>query len=172
MKTAIHNKKPSPAVVWLYENGYFDGVETILDYGAGYGRNAVYLRSKGFKVFAYDPFNFVRNSDGFNSVSNMLDCVSFNLILTSYVLNVVSLQVQNNLTHDLKIHGKKQIHIVRNEDLYKIKPVKFLDREKATDWLIDGVETTKGLQRLVFMNPNKFKRIRTVNGYKIYQEIV
>lgn len=44
--------RPSPFVVRLYEEGWFDG--TVLDAGCGTGQNAVYLAERGYRVIAVD----------------------------------------------------------------------------------------------------------------------
>ena len=43
--TAMHTKSPSKAILQLFSSGKISG--RVLDYGAGHGRNADFLRSKG-----------------------------------------------------------------------------------------------------------------------------
>lgn len=170
-KTAIHNKNPSPAIVWLYEQGYFKGKKSILDYGCGYGRNAEFLRSKGFDVFSFDPYHHVeKEPDGWNNVTNYI-VSGFQLAFSSYVLNVVDKKLEDYILKTMKFLSHSQLHIVRNRDLLNLSPLKGKTSYNKILSLENGVETKKGLQRLVYLQPSKFENIRNVNPYKIYRSI-
>lgn len=66
----------------------FSKDKTIIDWGAGYGRHSKSLRSLGYKVWSYDPYNG-KDVDGYCNVSkNLPDCFH-DIIFSAYVLNVI-----------------------------------------------------------------------------------
>jgi hypothetical protein len=62
---------------------------SILDWGAGKGRHTKALRSLGYKVWSYDPYNGKDTEDGYNNVSSRLPTEKHDLVFSSYVLNVI-----------------------------------------------------------------------------------
>jgi hypothetical protein len=106
-----------PAVRKLYEQGKLKKGMTVLDYGAGkYSRNADFLRSKGMKVYAYDPFNYNSTRDGWNmgKVSNRIPSGKFDVGFSSYVLNVIPDQEENKVIKQVKRMSMNEYHIVRD----------------------------------------------------------
>jgi hypothetical protein len=88
----------------------------VLDYGAGRGRNAAWLRSKGVEVYAYDPYHGTDKS-GWSGVSDALPEGSFDLVFTNYVLCVVPKDVEDEVISDLRAFSPTCAHIVRGDEL-------------------------------------------------------
>lgn len=110
----------SPAVRWLYQNGYINSGMQVLDYGAGkYDRNAKALREWGVDVWSFDPHHGSLYADGWNDVSSVIpEDTYFDLVYTSYVLNVVPDRVEDDILKNCDRFAPEQYHIVRN-DIYK-----------------------------------------------------
>jgi len=111
----------APAIKWLAKQGYFKPGMKILDWGAGkVARNADFLRSLGCKVYAYDPFNATGgNGWEMGSVSGKKPRArSFDAGFTSFVLNVVPENVEDEILRDMGQHTSTMYHITRNEDIY------------------------------------------------------
>ena len=183
----------APALRNLEKSGAFEGAKKILDYGAGkYGRNAKFLRDKGYKVYAYDPFNG-KDKDGWTGVSPKLPAnLKFDVGFTSFVLNVVPKKIEKSILTTLatKIKGATY-HIVRNMDVFKSvksalergekivtefyktkykgkgSPGKYTD-EDIMNFCIFGVQTSKGFQRITELKGHKL--LKTTEGYKVYQK--
>jgi hypothetical protein len=183
--------KAAPAIRKLIKQGVFDN-KTVLDYGAGkYGRNANFLRENGIEVYAYDPFNGT-NVDGWIGVSNKRPNRKFDIGLTSYVLNVVPEHTEDEILLYLSNKTKHQIHITRNKDItvtvksalqrgdntitsfFKneynsdINP-KDIDDEMLNKFVIFGVQTSKGFQRIPELENKGFKLIQSKSQYKVYE---
>lgn len=196
-KTAIKNYSSSPGVRFLKDNGYIPDKSFILDFGAGkYPRNANYLRSLGHTVYAYDPLNG-EDIDGLSNKvmgisSSILPTYLFDIIITSYVLNVVPLYEEQNINNLLKTFtvsiNNNIYHIVRNDDIIKLAETA-LQREDdnlikgffykvyhgsiiSTSTIIDfckfGFQTLRGFQRLV-CNNSQYETIKDTSNYKIYK---
>lgn len=89
----------------------------ILDYGAGrYQRNAHPLRRLGFRVYAYDPYWGTAQS-GWIDVSDRSPQIKFDLVFTSYVLNVVSATEEDTILTALSRKAPRAIHVTRNHDV-------------------------------------------------------
>lgn len=124
--TSIQNEKGTkPPVKAIVELGnMFPQGSTILDYGAGKAppRNADDFRKKGYKVYAYDPFNGKSGVDGWElgKVSKELPKgVVFDHGFTSYVLNVVPLSVEKQILKDMdRLVKGRHYHQVRFNDMY------------------------------------------------------
>jgi hypothetical protein len=106
----------SPAIKYLYDNLYIKSGMKVLDYGAGkYSRNANYLRSKNIDVFAYDPYNYTHgNGWDVDTVSNSICNEKFDIVFTSYVLNVVEYDISMHIMNDVCEYSNTVYHIVRN----------------------------------------------------------
>ena len=152
--TAMKTDKPSPAIKWLEKKGYFSKDKTILDYGAGHGRNVKYLRDLGYNIIGYDPYHIN------DLVQNVLPVGKFDVVFTSFVLNVVDSHVSNNIEFITKNLGEKVFHIVRNKDVIQLAKKYGEDPHK-------GFYTTRGFQRLV-SNINNCVLLEEKSGYKIY----
>jgi len=191
--------KAAPSLKLLFNKGVFKEGDTVLDYGAGkYGRNANFLREEGFKVYAYDPFNCT-SVDGWVGVSKKLPKgMKFDVAFTTFVLNVVPDKLENTIIREVKQHSKHQFHITRNMDIYdtikkalerkdKIVSNFFLDefansqeeaafntdkitKEMMVKFCEFGVQTSKGFQRIPFLEDKGFKLVKKANGFKIYSK--
>lgn len=175
MTTAIRNVQPAPAVRLLFDKGYINPGDYVCDYGAGYGRNAEFLRQNGVDVYAYDPYLGIGKMEIYLGIGKMemLDFSygttpgevtrkfpsksnwnQFDIILTSYVLNVVELDEEEAIIRTMKDLSpyKRQFHIVR-DDITSTK----------------GYRTSRGFQRLVHLEDYGYKLLKQYKGkYKIY----
>ena len=144
--TALSIKSPSPGVRYMYGMGKIKKGMRVLDYGAGFGRNAAFLRSLGVDVYAYDPFNaddrkarilmnvYTDKMADFR-VSNVLPEGKFDISFTSYVLCVVPKHEQDRIISYLQeCTTVAQYHvIVPPRDLEKrIKPM--LKKQSQPTW--------------------------------------
>lgn len=189
--------KESPSVRWLYDK-HIKGVGEVLDYGAGkYARNADFLRSVDVPTFAYDPYNFNCSSSegwGVGSVSGTV-CLEdnngylFNICLTSFVLNVLPKHEESVVIEKISKLSEKSLHVVRNLDIYDTVLAAINRKDKLTlDFIakeypqadtvkdlmeicIAGVQTSKGFQRITFLEDYGFVCIKKQRGYKIYSSI-
>lgn len=171
----------------------------VLDYGAGkFGRNAEYLKSIGCKVYAYDPYNG-DDSDGWRGVSTTLpDDKDFDVGFSSFVLNVVPDEIENQIIKEMDTYCDSNLHITRNMDIYDtIKSalerkdklvVDFFENEYANDELIKrlhddeltkeeivnfcifGTVTSKGFQRIPDLTHKGFEVIRNTYKFKIFKK--
>lgn len=184
-KTAMSTKTPAPSVVWLYDTGKIKG--DILDYGAGLGRNADFLRSKGLKVYAYDPYNG-KSVDGYTSVSNIVPSDKFDVGFTCFVLNVTNAELEKNIINKVDSLASKVYHIVRNKDVVDMIGGALARRDKTvtssfikSGGNIDnytkedilkfsaiGTNTSKGFQRVLFLERDGFQLLKLASLYKIY----
>jgi len=169
----------------------------VLDYGAGNGRNAQFLREKGYRVYAYDPF-MGNSRDGWTGVSKRLPREkSFDVGLSSYVLNVLPKYMEEIVRREIMKVSHKAYHVVRNQELVDSVQTAFKrDEEDIVNWyayeFVDvypeykgramgslsdedfkkfvefGVETKKGFQRL--SNVEGARLLVLNDKYKIYQE--
>jgi hypothetical protein len=100
---------------------------TVLDYGAGrYARNAVGLREAGYRVYAYDPLK--GDGDGWKGVSPELPCGKFDLVFSSYVLNVVRQDVEREIVEECRKFGP-DVHWTRGRDIFNIAKKAIRGRE-------------------------------------------
>ena len=118
----------SPSVKWLFDKGdktyglKLPKGAKVLDYGAGkYGRNADWLRSQGYRVYAYDPYNS-NSSDGWQegNISSRPPPVDekFDAVFTAYVLNVVPQRVEKEVVAAAERYSDRVFHVVRNRDIF------------------------------------------------------
>jgi len=193
--------KEAPGVRWLFQKGYIKPEYTVLDYGAGKGgRNAVFLRDNGSNVYAYDPFNGT-GADGWEGVSQKLppNHITFDVIFTSFVVNVVPNHIENDIIKDIgRFHKQKEFHVTRNEDIFDMVKKNLKRGDKTTvdfylnefakddeelqnayenneldDYLIHkfccfGVQTSRGFQRIPYMEEKGYGLIRANKSFKIY----
>ena len=117
------NTRPNKNLVDFITNNLIDTSKTILDWGAGKGRHSNYLRELGYKVWSYDPYNGEDTLDGYNKVSNNLPNESYDLVFSSYVLNVIPKSQLNKVIKEIESFGNDSsivIHKVREDaDLIK-----------------------------------------------------
>lgn len=74
---------------------------TILDYGAGRGKDVTHLKNEGFKVKAFDP-----NIKGIDKPPKKTD-----VVLNSYVLNTVRPNERNKIIKDISKKTRKKAYI-------------------------------------------------------------
>ena len=144
-RTAIHNDSPAPAVRWLVEKRHIVKGMTVYDFGAGYGRNAKFLRDEGCNVYAYDPYNGFNPYDskqfGWRGVSNipldlddLIDDGSELVFLSCFVLNVVPYRVEKDII-DMGWDFDTRIHITRNSDMvYSVRKALMRKDRGVTEW--------------------------------------
>ena len=193
--TAMRTTTPAPALVWLVNSHYWNNPIQVLDYGAGHGRNAHYLRSLGLQVYAYDPFNGTHH-DGWVGVSKKLPNMAFDVAITCFVLNVVTKSDEANILETVQSYSSNSFHITRNLDImemamhallkkdrlvFKFWQENFLalhelpedtvpTRELIMDFCKHGFQTTKGFQRIPMLEADYgYLMIKRTGGYKIYQ---
>lgn len=188
--TALSTKAVSPATSRLLDNGYIKKGDKVLDYGAGNGRNAAWLRSKGVKVYAYDPHNGTSDVDGWKGVSDTLPNGKFDLGLTSFVLNVVPKKEEKRIIADVEKRCARSAHVTRNKDLVDSVKKALQDKNsvvsqffwsvyapkhkvRITDAVVldlckYGTKTTKGFQRLPMLEDSGFDLTFETDGYKVY----
>lgn len=184
----------APAVKWLVDSGLVEG--TVLDYGAGkYARNADFLRDRGFKTYAFDPFNF-NGKEGWEqgAVSSILPKKKFDVAFSCFVLNVVPKKLEAEIIATTEGLAKKTIHITRNRDIFDMVK-RALHKQDRTVWpffvehfwkgkdeptitdltddLIEdfckhGVQTIKGFQRIPVLEQYGYELVRNTSGFKIY----
>jgi hypothetical protein len=187
--TAISYAGVTPAVRYLFNDGYIAGGDDVLDYGAGNGRNAHWLRNQNVNVYSYDPYNGT-DCDGWEGVSNIHPSSGFiyNVVLTSYVLNVVPENIEDEILALIEPLAISQLHITRNDDIF-ISLSNALERgdravtnffvekfggddeyniEQIRKFAIFGSKTSRGFQRIPSLEDKGFKLIQKAYGHKIY----
>lgn len=93
------------------------GESKIADIGAGkFSRNTDELRRMGFDVYASDP-NHGTGVSGWEGTSIDPPTGQFDLVFTSYVLNVVPEYVEDQILADADALSPRQIHVTRNRDV-------------------------------------------------------
>lgn len=110
--------------------------DSVLDYGCGKLRNSKYLREQGFKnITVFDiPEQMQKIKDkleGFNVLDTEKD-IKYNVILNSYVLNVVlkntRVEILNNIKKHMKPKARCYFEVRTSKDLEIIKkPVPYED---------------------------------------------
>jgi hypothetical protein len=160
----------------------------VLDYGAGTGRNALWLREMGFRVFAYDP-NHGIDGNGWENVCNTLPDEYFDVVLSCYVLNVVPDNVEDDILNRVNDMGKNHYHITRNRDIFmsfkraleRNDPIvtaffenEFgggpLDDSNILKFALHGSQTSRGFQRIPILELKGFDLVKVTEGYKIYSK--
>ena len=96
-------------------------INSILDWGSGNGRHSAFLRNKNIITYSYDPYTGKNNVDPYNTVSNIKPATEFDLVFTSYVLNVITpKEGEDVLKETERLSSNIIVHIVR-EDLRYLK---------------------------------------------------
>jgi len=136
--TAISRKAASAPLRFLQESGLLSGA--ILDYGCGRGADFDHLKKAGHTVEAYDPHWRPMDLTG----------LSFDTILCTYVLNVVSEESESEILSSIKSLLRKGGHafIAVRRDIKK-----------------DG-KTSRGFQRSVSLD---LSVVKENSGYCIYR---
>ena len=185
--TAMSIKTPSPAIMWMYNTGRINN--NILDYGAGHGRNANFLKSKGLKVYAYDPYNG-SGINGYDGVSNVLPKDKFDVAFTCFVLNVVSDSLEDEIINKVNGYAGTVFHVVRNMDVLVMikKSIERRDKKVVDSFIsyggnIDnhtandllqfakhGTDTSKGFQRIPESENKGFNLLKSTSAYKVYSK--
>jgi hypothetical protein len=98
---------------------YIEPGMRILDWGAGkVARVADLLRAQGHDVYAYDPYNG-NGVDGrsIGAVSTFRPEDKFDVAFTSFVLNVVKEDVENQILAEIQLYADRVFHICRGREL-------------------------------------------------------
>lgn len=156
--TAIGRTKLSAPIAWLIGHHYLrSGQSKILDYGCGYGSDVRLLRdwNKGCPVIGYDKYHKDYNiSLGFSCEGNFY----FDVVLCTYVLNVVDEKEQLDIIHNMWQHTLADGHLyisVRRD-------------------IADGTTIFKHsdgsfhLQRFVLLDEKYFRCINSNSKFAIY----
>lgn len=189
----------APAIKGLFKAGHIKPGDKVLDYGAGkYARNANFLRENGCDVYAYDPFNGT-DADGWEGVSSKIPNEKFDVVFTSFVLNVVPEHIEKDITSTCtSLTSGHEFHITRNMDIFSTVKRALLKKDKIvgpfflnnfadenekqmyeegtlTDEIIldfchHGVQTSRGFQRIPTLEDNGYKLIRKTSGFKVYEK--
>jgi len=190
----------APGVKWLFTKGYINTNMKILDFGAGkYARNSNWLRDQGCEVYSYDPYNY-NGTEGRknNQISNIIPNEKFDVVFSSFVLNVVPHDLEKDLIKEMERLAPLRFHITRNLDIfvsiksaldkkdktvynfYKNEYLNTKDHDKKLDAALDdeevlnfckfGVQTSKGFQRIPELEDYGYKLIRKNESFKIYQK--
>ncbi len=96
---------------------------SILDFGAGNGRHSTALRNRGYSVYSYDPYNGSEHADPYSETSSVLPNETFDVVLSAFVLNVVSYENMLDILRSMESYAKPDgyvVHIVR-EDLRNLR---------------------------------------------------
>jgi 2-polyprenyl-3-methyl-5-hydroxy-6-metoxy-1,4-benzoquinol methylase len=135
--TAISRKRASVPLRYLQDKGHLKGA--ILDYGCGKGADFNHLKQAGYTAEAYDPHWKPIDLTG----------MSFDTVLCTYVLNVVSAEAEDEILKSIKSLLKKggQAFIAVRRDIKK-----------------DG-RTSRGYQRTVSLD---LSVVKENSGYCIY----
>ena len=168
-KTSIYTYSPSPAIKWLNKHVFsITNPETIMDFRAGrYCRNAEYLRSCGFKVYAYDPNHGSMEADPYNGETpfKLPYCRNPDVVFTCFVLNTIESKedFDDILTTCEYKSVMRTYHITRNKDLLKLG---------TEEEVREGVRTSKGFQRLIDLEPHGFEILHETRDYIIWAELI
>jgi hypothetical protein len=138
------------------------------------------------------------NADGwnYNSVSNIVD-LSFNndkkfdIVFSCYVLNVLPKNLEEHIITEVSKLGETVFHIIRNTDIFdsikssikrkditvygfyvnefngKTEPESMSDDE-IMEFCKFGVQTSRGFQRMTYLEEYGFELISKTAGYKVY----
>jgi len=136
--TAISRKRASVPLRYLQDKGYLKG--TVLDYGCGKGADFNHLRQAGYTAEAYDPHWKPIDLTG----------KSFDTVLCTYVLNVVSAETEDEILKSIRSLLKKggKAFIAVRRDIKK-----------------EG-KTSRGYQRNVSLD---LSIVKENSGYCIYR---
>ena len=111
-RTAIKRKTISRPLKYLISQGKIGKNDRILDYGCGRGDDIVWLRKNGYQAFGFDPY-WKKNLTNLNE--------SYDVVLCTYVLNVVNKTTRQSIIKRLKdltnSHGT--VYITVRRDLLK-----------------------------------------------------
>jgi hypothetical protein len=165
--TAMTIKSPSPAIRYLHKHDLIARNMEVIDYGAGNGRNAVWLRDRGVNVYAYDPYNGT-DCCGWAGVS-LTPPTGRNhseVLFTSFVLNILTVDDELEMLQTVHKLTPVQYHIVRNEDLLNHS---VCAGQGARTIAEHGFKTSRGYQRLTNVDHAGIICIRDVHGYRIFE---
>lgn len=178
------------SVKWLFNRGAFKG--TVIDYGCGkVARNSTFLREHGLKVYSYDKFWGKSGIDGWSDISNDLPNYQFYVGFTSFVLNVVNINEEDEILQWMRSHTREDYHITRNQDVTKMIKQGLERRDKVItdfftkvfkgdinkpltdqdirDFSAFGTKTSRGFQRIPELQFKGYKLIKTEPQVKIYE---
>lgn len=169
--TAMSTRNSSPAVRYLYDQGLIRPGMTVIDYGAGHGRNTRWLRDRDVDVYAYDPYLGFPGHNGWKVISDEFPVVKrVDVLLTSFVLNVLTPGDELELLKKIKGLAYFTYHVVRNRDLL------YYSADDTPQYIANckaiaksGFPTSRGYQRRTEVDHEGIICIREVHGYRIFQ---
>lgn len=153
--TAIKRRSLSAPIAWLVRHHYLrSGQSKILDYGCGYGSDVKLLKdwNHGQLVEGYDPYQ-----TEFCAFDGMLD-LYFDVVLCTYVLNVVDEQTQADIIRKMWYYTKANGHMY-----FSVRR----DVAKGTT-VYKHSDGTWHLQRFVELNTKYFMKIHENTKFAIY----
>jgi len=193
MSTATQTK-PSPAIKWLFKEKFIRYTDKVLDYGCGRtARNADWLRVKiGVPTYAYDPYWGVPMLGGAAWLKEYISdeippLEKFDVVFTSFVLNVVTKKEQDKIIKHCKELAPIQIHIVRNDTIeaaekairrqvnptYSFFIYEFQGNPESpvdvTNLAYYGFSTSRGFQRHI-TEIQGYKTIKSTHNYRIFMK--
>lgn len=111
-KTAIKRNTLSRPVKYLLDHGKISKDDWILDYGCGHGDDINWLKNSGYNILGWDPF-------WYKNIQYMYR--SYNVVLCTYVFNVVNKKIRQNILKRLKdlTYHNGTVYITVRRDLQK-----------------------------------------------------
>lgn len=158
--TAIRRREPSLSVRLALELGLVS--DPVLDYGCGVGRDFRFLRSRGYDAQGWDPFYFPPRS------SSVFRDTSFQCIMCTYVLNVVSKHTRSIIVGDVRrllaetgnaiFTVRSTSEIARNAKLHKWKRY----RDGWLTWRHTFQKGFSDIELQLFLRKNGFSHVDVV----------
>lgn len=140
--TAIKRNGASVPLKFLAGKNLINASQTILDFGCGHGADVAWLKNNGYIAYGFDPYWNIN----LYALKNRYD-----IVLCTYVLNVVDQNIRNDVLKKLKSlvtsHGK--IYVTVRRDFKK-------------DYI-----TKKGTQQYIVKLP--YKIVKENSQYCIYE---
>lgn len=168
--TARPRTELSPAIVDWLSRGVFKDAKTILDFGAGRGENAEFLKKKlpEAEITAYEPHP--HNNLVISKYSELEK--NYDLVYSTYVLNVVPPEVQETIVKQMLKKSSKIIIAVRDDlvaEMKKMKQYADLSKEERKKIAIEGYSTGKDkFQRLVTEIPGFTEKYSKPGSYRCF----
>ena len=154
-KSAIHRSKPSYSARTIEKRSLVKN--HVFDYGCGTGKDAEYLKSKGYKINFWDP-HFHNEKDPSKYPPH-----SFDTILCTYILNVIQKDERIDVIAKIGklLHPKGSIFFTVRTDSeisYQVKRSNWIKQN-------DGWISKRGTFQKGF-NPNELESLLQNCGYQ------
>jgi len=154
-KSAIHRSKPSYSARTIEKRGLVKN--HVFDYGCGTGKDAEYLKSKGYKVNFWDPhFQNEKNPSKYPSHS-------FETIFCTYILNVIQKDERIDVITKIRklLHPKGSVFFTVRTDFdisYQVKKSNWI--KKNDGWISKRGTFQKGF------SSNELESLLRNEGFK------